>query len=63
MIPRGYPQVPVRTKLGLTPVLAAIFALYVLGQAGVIDLRLDADGPGRLANRTVRRQRRGGRNR
>jgi len=38
VIPRGYPEIPVRTKLGLAPLAALVFALYVLGQAGVIDL-------------------------
>jgi hypothetical protein len=38
MIPHRYPQMPVRTKLGLAPVVALVFAVYVLGQHGVIDL-------------------------
>jgi hypothetical protein len=45
VIPRGYPQVPVRTKLGLAPGAALVFALYVLGQHGVINFRLDAGPP------------------
>ncbi len=30
MIPRGYPELPVRTKVGLMPLAAVIFAVYVL---------------------------------
>jgi membrane-bound lytic murein transglycosylase B len=44
VIPRGYPELPVRTKLGLAPVAALVFATYVLGQHGVIGFHLDA-GP------------------
>ncbi len=42
MIPRGYPQLPVRAKLGLAPLAAIIFAVYTLSHHGVIDFRLDA---------------------
>jgi hypothetical protein len=42
VIPRGYPQLPVRTKLGLAPVVAIVFAVYTLGHHGVVDFRLDA---------------------
>jgi hypothetical protein len=42
VIPRGYPELPVRTKIGLAPLVALVFALYALGQAGVINLHLDA---------------------
>ncbi len=45
MIPRSYPQIPVRTKLGLAPLVAVIFAVYVLGQHGGINLNLDAGPP------------------
>ncbi len=45
MIPRGYPEIPVRTKLGLAPLAALVFALYVLGQAGVIDLHAGQQAP------------------
>jgi hypothetical protein len=51
VIPRGYPQVPVRTKLGLAPVVAVIFVVYVLGQHGVIDFHLDAGPHARPATR------------
>jgi len=42
VIPRGYPQLPVRAKLGLAPLAAIIFAVYTLGHHGVVDFRLDA---------------------
>jgi hypothetical protein len=45
VIPRGYPELPVRTKLGLMPVVAVIFAAYVLSQAGVVTFHLDAGQP------------------
>ena len=39
MIPRGYPQVPARVKLGLAPWFAlAVIGLGVLSDHGVIDL-------------------------
>jgi hypothetical protein len=38
VIPRGYPQVPVRTKLGLAPLVAFIFTVSVLHDHGLIDL-------------------------
>jgi hypothetical protein len=39
MIPRYYPELPVRTKVGLLPVAAVVFAVHVLGNSGgVIDL-------------------------
>jgi len=44
MIPRGYPQVSVRTKIGLAPWFAlAVIGLGVLSDHGVIDL--DAGPP------------------
>jgi hypothetical protein len=44
MIPRYYPQAPVRTKVRLMPVVAVVFAVGVLGQQhGVLDL--DAGPP------------------
>ncbi len=46
MIPRGYPELQARTKIGLAPLAALIFALYVLGQHGVINLHRDAGQPG-----------------
>jgi hypothetical protein len=46
VIPRGYPELQVRTKIGLAPLAALIFALYVLGQHGVINLHRDAGQPG-----------------
>ncbi len=38
MIGRYYPQMPVRDKLGLAPLAALVFAVYVLGQHGVLAL-------------------------
>ncbi len=39
MIPRGYPQVPVRVKIGLAPWFAlAVIGLGVLSDHGVIEL-------------------------
>jgi Transglycosylase SLT domain len=39
VIPRGYPELSVRTKVGLLPVVAVVFAVYVLGQHGGIGLQ------------------------
>ncbi len=38
MIGRAYPEMQVRAKLGLAPLAALVFAVYVLGQHGVIAL-------------------------
>jgi len=51
VIPRGYPEIPVRAKLGLAPVVAVVFAVYVLGQHGVINFHLDAGPHARPATR------------
>ena len=46
MIPRGYPQVPVRTKLAVAPyVVLLVVLLGVLEDQGVIEL---GGVPGRL---------------
>jgi hypothetical protein len=39
VIPRGYPELSVRTKVGLMPLVAVVFAVYVLGQHGGIGLQ------------------------
>jgi hypothetical protein len=46
VIPRGYPQVPVRARIRLAPLAALLFILYVLGHHGLIALDRDAGQPG-----------------
>jgi hypothetical protein len=45
VIPRGYPQVPVRTRIGLAPLVALIFTVSVLANHGLIDLHAGPPTP------------------
>jgi hypothetical protein len=51
VIPRYYPQVPPREKVGLMPLVAIGLVVWMLGHHGVIDLS-DLSGLGKVPNHT-----------
>jgi len=51
VIPRYYPQVPPREKVGLAPLVAIAFVVYLLGHHGIIDLS-DLSDLGKAPNHT-----------